>query len=80
MDPEVRRMFGQATLLSRAHQETLARWLIESLDGEPDPDAARAWETELDRRLADLDSGKVQTISAEEFWKRLRGDTPPPAC
>ncbi len=80
MDPEVERLLGEATRLSRTHQETLARWLIESLDGEPDPDAARAWDVEANRRLAELDSGKVQTISFEEFRKRLYGDSPPPAC
>jgi putative addiction module component (TIGR02574 family) len=80
MDPEVERLFRQATRLSRTHQETLARWLIESLDGRPDPAAAQAWEVEIDRRLADLDSGKVQTIGFEEFRKRLFGDSPPPPC
>jgi len=66
--------------LAPAQQESLARWLIESLDGDPDPGAEKAWEAELDRRLADLDSGRVQAIGIEEFRKRFLGETRPPAC
>ena len=80
MDPDVAHVLSHAEQLAPAQRETLARWLIESLDGEPDPDAEKAWEAELDRRLADLKSGKVRAIGIEEFRKRLFGESPPPAC
>jgi putative addiction module component (TIGR02574 family) len=78
MDPEAERVLARALQLAPAQRETLARWLIESLDGEPDPDPEKAWEAELDRRLADLDSGKVQAIGIEEFRKRIFSESPPP--
>lgn len=49
---------------SRAH---LASTLIRSLDNESDADAEAAWAAEIDRRVAELDSGKVKAIP----WSRV---------
>lgn len=50
----------------------LAKFLLESLDEETDPDAAAIWEAELDRRLDEIRSGKVVGIPAREALAELR--------
>ncbi len=49
----------------------LAHDLLASLDGPADPDAAEAWDAEIARRLNELESGRVQTIGAEETLRRI---------
>ena len=44
----------------------LAHDLLARLDGPADPDAAEAWEAEIARRLDELESGRLQTVGAEE--------------
>lgn len=36
-----------------------------------------AWGEEIARRIADIDSGKVKTIPAEEAERMIRGDAKP---
>jgi len=45
--------------------------LLESLDTEVDGDAEVAWASELNRRVAELDSVPVQTIPWAEVRRRL---------
>ena len=49
----------------------LAGSLLESLDTEVDEDTEAAWATEVNRRLAELDSGAVKTIPWVEVRHRL---------
>jgi putative addiction module component (TIGR02574 family) len=49
----------------------LAGSLIESLDEAHDPSVEAAWDEEVQRRMADIDSGKVKPISLEEARRRL---------
>jgi len=44
---------------------------LESLDTEVDEDAEAAWATEVNRRVAELDSGAVKTIPWAEVRRRL---------
>jgi putative addiction module component (TIGR02574 family) len=50
----------------------LALELIRSLDGEPDPEAADAWDTEIDRRGAEVEAGKAETMSLDEYRAHVR--------
>ncbi|HEX8009628.1 MAG TPA: addiction module protein [Casimicrobiaceae bacterium] len=50
----------------------LAVELIRSLDGEPDPGAADAWTTEIERRSAEVDSGTADTMSLDEYRAHVR--------
>ena len=50
----------------------LASKLLASLDGKPDPDAEQAWYDEAERRAKDCAEGRVQTIPAEEVFRKLR--------
>jgi putative addiction module component (TIGR02574 family) len=45
--------------------------LLDSLDTEVDEDAEAAWATEVNRRVAELDSGAVKSIPWTEVRRRL---------
>jgi len=45
--------------------------LIESLESEVDPDVGEAWRVEIERRLAELDSGAVKTVPWEVVKAKL---------
>jgi putative addiction module component (TIGR02574 family) len=70
MTPEVSRLLEQALSLSVEEQEALADSLISSLDGKVDEGVVAAWEAEIGRRVAELDSGKANTESWGEVRKR----------
>ena len=58
--------------LSTSEKEELLCSLWEELDGPPDPDVEAAWLEEVRRRDLELDRGEVESIPAEEVFKRLR--------
>ena len=64
-------VWKEAADLSESDRATLAGLLIESLEGEPDPDVEAVWAAEIERRVADMDSGKVQGIPWEQVRQRL---------
>ena len=64
-------VWKEASDLSEADRAALAGLLIESLEGEPDPDVEAAWAAEIERRVADMESGKVQGIPWEQVRQRL---------
>lgn len=72
MSTTVRDLFKQASILDEQDRATLAGLLLESLEDEVDEDAESAWRKEIERRLAELDSGKVQTVSWEEVKANLK--------
>jgi Putative addiction module component len=51
-----------ALALPTEARAALAGSLLESLDTEVDEDVGATWATEVNRRLAELDSGAVMTI------------------
>jgi putative addiction module component (TIGR02574 family) len=62
MTPEVSKLLEQALSLSVEEREALAESLISNLDGKVDEGVQTAWEAEIGRRVAELDSGKAKTI------------------
>jgi putative addiction module component (TIGR02574 family) len=70
MTPEVSRLLEQALALSIEEREALADSLISNLDGKVDEGVHAAWEAEIGKRVAELDSGKAKTISWAEVRKR----------
>ena len=62
----------EALSLSEAERAELAQNLIASLDGPPDQGVESAWDVEIRRRLAEVDSGTAQLIDREEFRRRMR--------
>jgi putative addiction module component (TIGR02574 family) len=64
-------VWREAAELSEEDRAALAGLLIESLEGDPDPDVEAAWAAEIEKRVAELEAGKVQTIPWEQVRKRL---------
>lgn len=64
-------IFREAAELSEQDRAALAGLLIESLEGEPEPDLQAAWAAEIERRVAELDSGTAKTVPWEEVRQRL---------
>jgi putative addiction module component (TIGR02574 family) len=50
----------------------LAQRLLESLDELSEAEAERLWAQEAVRRSREIDEGKVQLVSSEEFERRVR--------
>lgn len=64
-------VWKEASELSDEDRAALAGLLIESLEGEPDPDVEAVWAAEIERRVAELDAGTVQSIPWEQVRQRL---------
>jgi putative addiction module component (TIGR02574 family) len=71
MSTHVTELFEMASALSEQERATLAGLLIESLESEVDPDVEEAWRVEIERRLAELDSGAVETVPWEVVKAKL---------
>jgi putative addiction module component (TIGR02574 family) len=71
MTPEVAKLLEQALSLSVEEQEALADSLISSLGGEVDEGVAAAWDEEIRKRIADLDTGKAKTVPWAEVRRRV---------
>ncbi|MCP4677238.1 MAG: addiction module protein [Deltaproteobacteria bacterium] len=55
-DPQI--VLNTALKLSAQHRADLVAALIESLDGEPDPEAEAAWTAEIEKRARRILSGE----------------------
>lgn len=53
--------------MSREHNEEL----ISNLDGQTDADVEEAWNEEIARRVAELESGTVKTVLWAEARRRI---------
>ena len=71
MSTHVTELFAKASSLSEEERATLAGLLIESLESEVDPDVEEAWREEIARRVAELDSGTVETVPWETVRAKL---------
>jgi len=70
MTSEVSKLLEQALSLSVEEQEALADSLISNLGGKVDEGVQAAWDAEIAKRIADLDSGRAKTIPWTEVRKR----------
>jgi putative addiction module component (TIGR02574 family) len=71
MARSARELFGEAMRLD-PEERTLMRLLIETLDSNAE-EVEDAWRVEIERRMAEVDSGAVETIPWEELRARLYG-------
>lgn len=65
-------MLSEALRLPVEERAKLALELLRSLDDEPEPGAAEAWDAEIERRGAEVDAGTADTISLEEYQAHIR--------
>ena len=63
---------SEALNLSESERAELTHNLVASLDGPSEPDVEEAWDAEILRRLAEMDSGSAKLIDREEFGRRMR--------
>jgi putative addiction module component (TIGR02574 family) len=71
METSTTDLFKQALDLDERDRATLAGLLIESLEEEPDEDLEAAWRAEVERRVAELESGEVKAVPWEELKAKL---------
>ncbi|HUG77140.1 MAG TPA: addiction module protein [Burkholderiales bacterium] len=66
---------ARALQLSPPDRDELVRALIASIDGEPEgtpEEIARAWDEEIERRVADLEAGRTVGIPADQVLAEIR--------
>jgi putative addiction module component (TIGR02574 family) len=71
MARSARELFEEAMKLDPHERGTLIRPLIEALDAETEEGVEDTWRAEVERRMAELDSGSVEAIPWEEVRARL---------
>lgn len=66
------RLRSEALTLSGTERAELAHDLIESLDAPADEGVGEAWDNEIVRRIAQIDSGQAKLLNRDEFRKKLQ--------
>ncbi len=70
MVTDLEKLAKQALSLPSAERLSLARRLLESAEPEIDDEIERAWEEEIERRIAEIDNGTAKGRS----WKEIKQD------
>lgn len=68
----VEELSARAKGLSAEDRARLAEELLESLQGESDVEAEAEWDREIERRVAEIESGAAHLIPAEEVHAEAR--------
>ena len=68
----VEELSARARTLSLEDRACLAEALLESLQEKSDADAEAAWEREIERRVAEIESGAVKLVAAEDVHAEAR--------
>ncbi|MDR3569545.1 MAG: addiction module protein [Syntrophobacteraceae bacterium] len=71
MVEETRKIVEKALKMPARERAEIAQRLLESLDRQRDIDVESAWQSEVERRISELDSGQVACIPWEEVRERL---------
>lgn len=65
-------LFRQALQLDESERATLARMLIDSIDGDGEEGVEAAWMAEIERRIVELDAGVTKTLPWDVVRDGLR--------
>lgn len=65
-------ILGTALALPPDERAWLAEELIASLDEGQDAEIQAAWAAEIEKRIAEVESGEAETVSWEEVSARIR--------
>jgi hypothetical protein len=68
----VEELSARAKTLSVQDRARLAEELLASLDQEPDSEVDAAWDREIQRRLAEVESGAVTLVRSEDVHAEAR--------
>ena len=63
---------ARARILPPKDRARLAEELLESLEGEAEAEADEAWDREIECRVAEIESGAVTLIAAEDVHAEAR--------
>jgi len=74
MTKAAKAVLGDALRLDADERAELAVEVLASLDGPSDPDAEKAWETEIQRRIDAIDSGAMTLEPWDEVKRRIEKD------
>jgi len=80
MSPTGATILKDALQLPEPDRADLAAMLIESLDSQVDEDAEAAWDTEIERRIAELDNGSVRAVPWPEARRMIMGELDGPTA
>jgi putative addiction module component (TIGR02574 family) len=72
MKSKTKKLLDEALRLEPGEREALAGELFDSLET-TDANAEAAWEAEIERRIAELDQGKVEPIPWSEARRMIFG-------
>ena len=72
MATAVDELYEKASHLPPSERAALAGLLVDTLEGAIDPEIERVWRQEVTKRIAELDSGAVKTVSGDEVRAKLR--------
>ncbi|MEX0778514.1 MAG: addiction module protein [Balneolales bacterium] len=72
MNSDFKEIERSALELNEKHRAELAKRLINSLDRGHEEHIEQAWIEEINRRKEQIDSGEVETISADEVHRKIR--------
>ncbi len=73
MTQDAAALLQEALKLPVNARAAIAASLLDSLDSDVDEAAEEAWRVEIQRRLAELDNGSVETVSWPEARRRIVG-------
>ena len=72
MSTDAESLYQAALNLPEDERFHLASRLMESVEGERDPDYEEAWGAEIARRVEEIDNGTAKMVSWEEVRAQLR--------
>ncbi len=72
MSPRTQRVLREALQLPPKARADIAGTLLRSLDAREDAGVEEAWATEVTRRIAEVDAGRVKLVSWQRARRRLR--------
>jgi putative addiction module component (TIGR02574 family) len=67
-------VLAEALRLDEEARAELAAELLASLEGPGDPDAERAWDAEIERRIAAIEAGTMPLEPWEQVRRRIEKD------
>jgi len=73
MTSQSKKLLDEALRLPPAEREALAGRLFDSLEKD-DPDAEAAWQAEIEKRIIEMDQGKIKPIPWSEARRAIFGD------
>lgn len=66
------RLLTQISSLSKSERAALAHELIASLDGVRDDGVEQAWDDEIMRRMAQVETGQAELLTRDAFRQKMR--------